>query len=75
MCPTHWRRYCPPRSLKRRAYLAIFRKARRFGWNPRLIAQCDRFWDTLVRAANAIESREGPDMAEINKMFGWDDDI
>ena len=74
VCSVHWRRYCPPRSLRRRAYLAFFRKAKRHGWTERLTAQHWRFWDTLTRAANAAESAGSIDIAEINKLFGWTDD-
>lgn len=74
ICSVHWRRYCPPRSRRRRAYLAFFRKAKRHGWDDRLAAQYWRFWDTLTRVANAAESTGSIDMATINQMFGWTDD-
>lgn len=71
ICSVHWRRYCPPRSLRRRTYLAFFRRARKYGWNDKLAKQYWRFWDTLVRGANRLEALGYPDMKEINKMFGW----
>lgn len=74
LCAVHWKRYCPPRSLRRRAYFAFFRKAKRFGWNDDLAAKYWRFWDSLTSGANKLEQRGYPDMKEINKMFGWDDD-
>lgn len=74
ICSVHWRRHCPPRSRRRRAYLAFFRKAKRQGWDQMLDEQYWRFWDTLVRVANAAESAGTIDTSQINKMFGWNDE-
>lgn len=72
ICSVHWRRYCPPRSRRRRAYLAFFRKAKRFGWDADLRERFWRFWETLVRNANAKEAGGAIDKAEISRLFGWD---
>jgi hypothetical protein len=74
ICGVHWRRYCPPRSLRRRAYHRFFRDAKKHGWTERRAAQYWRFWDTLLSAANAVEKNDKVDMTEINKMFGWTDE-
>ncbi len=74
ICEVHWRRHCPPRSLRRRVYHRFFRDAKRHGWTERRTAQFYRFWDTLVRIANAAEARDEFDMTEVNKLFGWTDD-
>lgn len=74
LCSEHWRSFCPPRSARRRAYHAFFRKAKKLGsWPPELEAQFWRFWDTLVASARARHAAGGTiDQDEINKMFGWD---
>ena len=82
ICSTHWRRHCPPRSLRRRAYHRFFRQAKAHGWgykgrqgkSARLDWRYWRFWDLLVRVANAAEKSDKLDMTEINAMFGWTDD-
>lgn len=74
ICSTHWRRHCPPRSLRRRAYHRFHRDAKRHGWTEKRVAQYWRFWDTLVRAANAVKKTDKLDMTEINAMFGWTND-
>ena len=74
ICSVHWKRHCPPRSLRRRAYHRFFAKAKRHGWSDELNAQFWRFWDLLVRLANEAEGRAAFDMSEVNKMFGWTDD-
>lgn len=77
LCPVHWRRHCPPRSLRRRVYHRFFRDAKKLGWTERRTAQFWRFWDTLVRIANAAEAQDAFEAAEvkrINEMFGWTDE-
>lgn len=85
ICSTHWRRHCPPRSLRRRTYHRFFREAKKHGWDyngPKGTSQELRwrywkFWEMLVRLANAAEARADFEAAEINKintMFGWNDD-
>lgn len=71
LCPEHWRRFVPPRSRRRRAYHAFFRKAKRHGWDDRLRAQFRRFWDQLVRTARAKATTGTINVSEINRMFGW----
>jgi hypothetical protein len=72
LCPEHWRRFVPPRSLRRRAYNAFFRKAKRFGWSPELNAQFWRFWFSLVKSARRRSVEGSIDKASIDRMFGWD---
>lgn len=82
ICSTHWRRHCPPRSARRRAYHRYFREAKRHGWGyrgktgrqPRLDWRFWDFWKRLVRFANIAEQAGKIDMTEINKMFGFTDD-
>lgn len=74
VCPEHWRRYVPPRSLRRRAYHAFFRRAKRRGWCEKSAAQYWRFWDTLVSVIRAEHARGVVDMTEVNRLFGWSDD-
>lgn len=73
ICAEHWRRYCPPRSRRRRAYLAFFRRAKRHGWCEKSAAQYWRFWDTLVAVIRAEHTRGAVDMTEVNRLFGWSD--
>lgn len=82
ICGVHWKRYCPPRSRRRRAYHWFFKQAKRHGWHwkgptgrgANLDWRFWRFWDALVRVANAGEKADTLDMTEINKLFGWDDE-
>lgn len=81
ICSVHWKRYCPPHSRRRRAYLSFFRQAKRHGWHwrgptgrgPTLDARFWQFWSALVRLANTVEKGDRFDMTEVNKLFGWDD--
>lgn len=72
MCGTHWRAFCPPRSRRRRAYLAIVREGRRSDWSQAASARYWRFWDTLVAAARRAAGEGSIDKAAIDRMFGWD---
>jgi hypothetical protein len=82
ICSTHWRKHCPPRSRRRRAYHAFFRTAKKHGWGykgprrnkPRLDWRFHQFWDALVRLANLAEKNGRLDETEINRMFGWTDE-
>lgn len=70
-CSEHWRIACPPKSKLRQIYNRFFRKAKRFGWSDQKRRAFFRFWNALVNRAR--KRCEGDiDMAEINKMFGWD---
>lgn len=73
MCGEHWRLYCPPHSARRRAYLAFFRKAKRYGWSDQLERQFWRFWGTLVANARRKATGGSIDVAAINRLMGWDD--
>lgn len=80
ICAVHWRRHCPPRSRRRRAYLAFFRCAKKLatpanprGWDDELSRKYWRFWDTLVAVANKAEAGGTIDMTEINRLFGWEE--
>ena len=70
MCSDHWRRFVPPRSMRRRAYHAFFRRAKRHGWSDELTAQFWRFWDSLVASARRRAAGGHLDIAEIERMFG-----
>lgn len=72
LCSEHWRRFVPPRSKRRRAYHAFFRRARRDGWTPKLERRFWRFWDTLVASARQRATEGFVDEAAINRLFGWD---
>lgn len=73
LCGEHWRRFVPPRSLRRRAYHAFFRQAKRHGWTPELRRQFWRFWDTLVANARAKATGGYIDEQAINRLFGWEE--
>ena len=79
ICTRHWRLCCPPRSPQRRTYLRFFRETKRLGlagkdrWPAALERRFWRFWDGLVRRAARIEREGGLVVAEIHKMFGWDE--
>jgi hypothetical protein len=73
LCPVHWKRHCPPRSLRRRCYHRFFRDAKRHGWTEQRAAQFWRFWDTLCRLANQAAASNAFDTTEINKLFGWNE--
>jgi len=73
LCSTHWRRFCPPRSARRRAYLAMMRKGKRLDWPEHHRDRFWRFWYQLIATARAAHRGERFDMTEINKMFGWTD--
>ena len=72
ICATHWRRYCPPRSRRRRVYLAFHRTAKREGWSGNLKVRYFRFWDLLVGSARARERAGSVDMTTITKLVGWE---
>lgn len=72
LCSTHWRRFAPPRSVRRRAYHAFFRRAKRHGWDNDLRRQFWRFWDQLVKTARAKATEGSIDKTAIDKLFGWD---
>lgn len=74
LCGTHWRRYVPPRSRRRQAYLAFWRKAEKEGWHEDLRKRYWRFWDALVASARARHAAGALDVAEINRIMGWDND-
>lgn len=78
LCSEHWRMACPPHSALRRTYLRFFRIAKKMGigpsdrWPSTLENRYWRFWLGLV--ARARRKAAGDiDMAEINRMFGWDE--
>lgn len=73
MCGTHWRLYAPIGSRARKAYLAHRRRAKRFGWTDKSYAAFIRLWDTIVARARRQSTEGRLDLAEINKLFGWED--
>ena len=56
--------------MRRRAYHAFFRRAKRHGWSDELTAQFWRFWDSLVASARRRAAGGHLDIAEIERMFG-----
>lgn len=70
ICSDHWRRFCPPRSARRRAYHAFFRKAKRFGWTPELREQFWRFWDTLISNARRKAAAGKIEIGEVEVTSG-----
>lgn len=78
-CSEHWRRYVPPGSALRRAYLRFFREAKRYGWGhkgrrgkaARLDWRFRKFWLGLVKAARRRSAEGFIDEAEINRIMGW----
>jgi hypothetical protein len=71
LCSEHWRRFVPARSMRRRAYHAFWRKAKRYGWNDKLVRQFNRFWDQLIATARAKAGGGSINKAEIDRLFGW----
>lgn len=74
ICSVHWRALVPPRSLLRRAYHRHQRRGRAADWSPETRRAFWRFWDLLVLTLNRRVSEGSIDTAEINRMFGFDDD-
>lgn len=73
LCGEHWRRYVPKGSRARRAYLAHFRRAKRYGWDQHSIDAFHRLWDRIVTRARRQSTEGAIDEGEINRMFGWSD--
>ena len=80
LCSEHWKRFCPPRSARRRAYHRFFAKAKKMGigkgqrWPDDLEASYWRFWEALIGSARARHAAGGTiDQDEINKLFGWEE--
>jgi hypothetical protein len=71
ICGPHWRIGCPPGSPERRTYNRFFRIARKHGWSDQLLDRFWRFWAALEKRAQRRCAGD-VDVAEINKMFGWD---
>lgn len=80
ICADHWRRYVPPGSRVRRAYLAFHRQAKRHGWgwkgkrgqSARLDWRYRRFWDQLVAMIRRRSTEGHIDEAAISQLMGWD---
>ena len=73
-CGEHWRIVCPPHSAVRRTYNRFWRIGKKHGWDETLHRRFWRFWDALVRRGRAqFEDTGSIDIAEIHRMFGWDD--
>lgn len=69
-CGEHWRRYVPPRSLRRRLYHRFFRLAKRDGWGDDLRRRFWRFWDRLVADARRRATEGDLNMDEIERIIG-----
>jgi len=78
ICSEHWRIACPPGSPERRVYLRIRATARKRGlkvterWPRSLENRFWRIWACIVAIGRARCAGD-IDMAEINKLFGWDE--
>lgn len=76
ICGEHWRLYCPPRSLRRRAFRRFWAKAKKLGatgghdWPDELERQYWRWWETFVSMARAKAAGGHINIAEIERMFG-----
>lgn len=76
LCRDHWRTFCPPRSLRRRTYLAFFRKARKMGfknndrWPDELEERFWEFWRRLIANARHKANGGNLDLAQIERLFG-----
>lgn len=76
ICRDHWRAFCPPRSLRRRAFLAYFRKAKKLGYGPNdrwpdeLEESYWRFWRRLISNARHKAAGGNLDIAQIERLFG-----
>lgn len=77
LCAEHWKLACPPRSKYRLVYNRIFALVKRRGipkggkWPADLERRYWRIWDRIVQRARG-ETAGDLDMAEINKLFGWE---
>lgn len=81
LCAEHWRRFVPPHSKLRRTYHRFWRIAKRqatpenpHGWTVGLNRRFERFWRGLVAQARRKATEGHLDEAEINRMFGWDEE-
>jgi hypothetical protein len=78
LCRDHWRVACPPKSKWRQAYNRFFRTAKKLGlsrterWPENLERRYWRYFGGLVARARRMAAGD-LDMAEINKLFGWDE--
>lgn len=73
MCGDHWRRYVPKGSRARAAYLALRRRGKNDGWSDETWRKFNQLWDTIVRRARRQSTEGRVDVAEIHKLFGWED--
>lgn len=77
LCRDHWRMACPPGSKWRRTYLRFWKIAKKMGcgdderWPEELERRFWRYFGGLVARARRMAAGD-LDMAEINKLFGWD---
>lgn len=74
-CGEHWRRFVPPRSRARRLYHSHFRRAKKMGWTKKNRLAFWGFWDRLVQRARTRATEGHLDVAEINRIMGWDNDF
>lgn len=71
ICGQHWREFVPVGSPERRIYLRFFRRAKKFDWTDESIRAFHRFWAALAKRVQA-KARGDVDMAEVNRLMGWD---
>jgi hypothetical protein len=72
LCSIHWRAFVPPRSRRRRAYHAFFRKAKKYGWTADLRRRFWRYWRFLIASSRRRATGGNIDVTEINKFMGWE---
>lgn len=72
LCGVHWRKHCPPRSTIRGRHQRIFRLGKRHEWPEHLVRRYWRFWFWIVRRARQRDQAGAVDMAEVNRLFGWE---
>lgn len=73
ICGTHWKRLVPPRSARRRAYHAFFRRAKRRGWDDDLRRRFWQFWNSLIASARRRAAVGYLDERAIDRLFGFDE--
>lgn len=74
LCAEHWRLLVPARSAERRLFHRFHRRAKLYGWTAKRRRAYYRFWDALVSRARRRAGTGFVDVAEINRLMGWDDD-
>lgn len=80
ICGEHFRRFVPPGSAERRALHRLARLAKKLGYARNQVWPADledrywRVWRGIVRRIRRQATEGRLDEAEINRMFGWEDE-